>query len=218
LLPAPACALFLAGFAQDGGEISILCEGQQSAYLSSPDGQTLALLLDSASQSSFQPQQNGPYTVQCGNETKTVLVKLPPQPSAGAAPAGESTLPLVAGMALIVAAAAAIAAWLALGSRTEFTKSQEGGRVALRIRAGRALHSIKVIDPDGGQGGAALELSIPHLAKGEKWGWDYERQQGEQLAPASMRAKCNGKEISLISGAPAGGSTQQKEKRQLPRA
>lgn len=213
LLPAPACALFLAGSAHEGGEVSILCEGQRTAYVSLPGGQALALLLDSSSQASFQPQQSGPYTVQCGNETKTLFVRLPQQPEA-AAPAGESMLLPVAAIALIVAAAAA-AAWLLLGCRTEFTKRQEGGRVLLRIRAGQELSMVKVADPDGG----GPELLIPHLAKGEEWQWDYERADGAPLAPATMRAKCNGREISLISGAPvAGAAQQQKEKRHLPRA
>jgi hypothetical protein len=204
--------------AQEGGEVSILCEGQRSAYVSFPDGQVRAFLLDSASQASFQPQQDGPYTVQCGNETKTVVARLPAAPAAGA-PAGESMLPLVAALAILVMVIMAIAAWLALGRRTEFTKRQDGSRVLLCIKAGQGLHSIKVSDPDGGQGGAALELSIPRLAKGEKWEWDYERAQGAPLAPASMRAKCNGREISLISGiGREGAARQEKGKRQLPRA
>ncbi len=212
-LLAPANALFLAGQSQAGGEISVLCEGQASIFVSSPDGQLRAITLDIASQAAFYPQFKGPYTVQCGNETKTVIIQLPQQEGADAL-GGESALPIVTGVAIFIAAAIALAARMLLGRKTTFSKRCESGRVSLSLRAGQDLHSIKITDPDGGKGGAALELSIPRLRRGAAWSWEYEMEQGAPLLPARMHAKCKRGEIFLVSGT---GEKTEGEKKQVPR-
>jgi len=198
---APAHAIFLVGDAQDGGEVPILCEGQPRAYLSTPSGETRALALDAASQASFFPQSSGPYTVQCGRETKTISVQMPSQPGA-AAYGGDAAFITVACVAAAFLLAAFIAAKILLRQKTEFTKREEGGRVKLCLRAGEALSHIEITDPDGGGAGSPLRLSVPRLAAGASWEWEYEQgMPGSPLAPARMSANSKRGRVVLASGA-----------------
>ena len=216
LLAAPACALFLAGSAQPGGEVSILCEGQRQAFVSSPSGGSRALLLDSGGQASFYPDEAGPHTIQCGNQTKTISVSLAAQPSSlPAGSEGSFFLPVLA-LAIIIAAAALAALSRFTRRRTEFSKQERDGRVELRVFAAEELRSIRISDPD-----AEHELRIPRLAAGAGWGWEYERAaDGMLLAPAHLSAKTAKGEIHLLSGRSAGVKEKRKvrEKRQLPKS
>lgn len=201
---------------QPGGEISVLCEGQSQVFLSAPDGQLRAIALDNSSQARIYPQGNGPYTIQCGSEAKTVLVRLPQMPVAGAFGA-ESALPMVAGLASVFLLAAFFISRRLLRKRTDFTKQIEGARVVLRISAAEKLANITIADPDGGVEGRPLLLHIPCLADGASWSWEYEREEaGAPLAPARMSAKCAKGEINLISGASEWKGKAQ-ERRQLPK-
>jgi len=223
LLSLPAHALFLAGQAQQGGEISVLCEGQASAFISFPTGESRALPLDSDFQASILPPAGGPYTIQCGNETKTIAVSLPQRSDSPSFPGGENIF-LAAGASIAFIAALLAAAKVLLAPRTIFSKSIRNGRVALFLRAGEDLREIRISDPQGGEGGAPLKLSIPCLPANASWSWEYELEAGEPLLAAHLSAKRAKGGISLISGAEGGGMPGQKsggkntrETRKLPR-
>jgi hypothetical protein len=210
LLAIPAAhALFLAGQSEQGGAISILCENQSQAFVSTPEGETRALPLDSDFQAAFLPQEGGPYAVQCGREVKAIAVSMPPRADAPAYPGWENIL-IAAGAVLVFLAALLAAQYLFLRSRTEFSKSSEGGSVRLCLRAGGDLREIRISDPQGGGGGAPLELSIPLLPAGARWEWEYERAPGEPLLPARMSARAANGVISLISGPKGNGAPGQK--------
>ncbi|MFA5929885.1 MAG: hypothetical protein WC861_03295 [Candidatus Micrarchaeia archaeon] len=208
LLSLPANALFLAGQSEQGGDISILCEGQGAAFVSLPSGGLEALPLGPDSQARFSPAMPGPYTFQCGNETITIRVSLPGAAGQGAYSGAESTF-IAAGAAIAFIAALCLAARFFQKPCTVFSKSESSGRVSLFLRAGEDLHGIRISDPQGGEDGAPLELSIPHLAAGQEWGWEYE-SNGGPLQGAALSAKCKKGEISLVSGATPGGARLQK--------
>ena len=222
LLSSPANALFLAGQSEQGGEISVLCEGQSSAFISLPTGGLHALALDSDFQAKFSPTAPGPYTIQCGKETKTISVLLSPRADSGAFSSGENLF-LVAGAAIVFLAVLLTAAKVFLNPRTVFSKSYAGGRVRLCLRAAEDLKEIKITDPQGGESGTPLLLSIPHLACGAEWNWEYDGS-GEPLLAARLSAKCAKGSVSLISCV-EGGSVQKQtmadmgkaEKRKLPK-
>ena len=71
----------------------------------------------------------------------------------------------------------------------------------LRLCAGEDLHGIKITDPQGGEGGAPLQLAIPRLEKGRAWEWEYEIGEGAPLLPARMDARGKRGGVSLVSGA-----------------
>lgn len=219
-LLAPANALFLAGQTEQGGEISVLCEGQSQAFLSLPTGELRALALDSDFQASFSPAASGPYTIQCGNETRTISVSLPAREDSGAYSSEESFF-LVAGVAAFFLASLLLAAKIFLKPRTIFSKSVDSGRARIYLCAGEALYGIKITDLQGGIDGAPLSLSIPHLAAGAEWSWEYEISAGEPVLAARLAAKCAKGSVSLVSG--TGGNNLQAmeknkhEKRKLPR-
>jgi len=216
----PAHALFLAGQSEQGGAISVLCEGQRFAFVSPPTGELRALPLDSDSQASFAPASSGPYTFQCGNETKTIIVSLPVPSGPGAYSSGENLF-IVAGAAAVFLAALSLAARIFLKPCTTFTKSASGTRVRLCLCAGKDLHGVRISDPQGGAG-RPLELSIPRLPAGAAWSWEYEMDSGEPLLAARMEAKCADGGISLVSGMKGGmqkpGGAGMAGKRKLKRA
>ena len=162
--------------------------------------------LDSGFQAKFSPAVSGPYTFQCGKETKTVAVSLPQQKDSRAYSSGENLF-LVAGAAIVFLAALFLAAKVFLKPRTIFSKSVGYGRVRLFLRAGEEMHGIKINDPQCGENGGPLELSIPHLRCGAAWSWEYEGSIGEPLLAARLSVKCAKGEISLLSGV-GGGNTQ----------
>ncbi len=198
----------------------MLCEGQSKAFLSLPTGELRALALDSDFQAKFIPDASGPYTIQCGNETRTISVLLPARADSGAYSSGENFF-LVAGMAIVFLAALLLAAKILLRQRTIFSKSFSGGRVRLYLRAGEDLRDIKITDLQGGFDGAPLSLSIPRLAAGAEWSWEYEISAGEPLLAARLSAKCAKGTISLVSGTGENNSQamekNKREKRKLPK-
>ncbi len=193
-----ANALFLAGQTEQGGAISVLCEGQSQVFLSLPSGELRAISLDSDFQAKYLPASSGPHTFQCGNETATVAVSLPKRSDSGAYSSGENLF-LVAGVAIVFLAALLIAAKFFLKPSTIFSKSGSNGCVRLFLRAGEEMHGIKINDLQGGEDGHPLELSIPHLPAGAAWSWEYERNASEPLLAARLSAKCANGEISLLS-------------------
>ncbi len=208
LLSLPANALFLAGQAEPGGAISVLCEGQSRVFLSLPSGGLQALPLDPDFQAEYAPVSSGPYTFQCGNETKTVLASLPRQAGAGAYPGGENLF-LAAGMAAVFLAALLAAAKYFLRPTTVFSKSAGGGRAAIFLRAGEDLREITITDLQGGEGGRPLSLSIPHLSAGAEWNWEYECDPGGPLLAARLSAKCRKGGVSLVSCVEGGAMQKQ---------
>jgi len=222
LLLAPANALFLAGQSEQGGEISILCEGQSSAFLSLPTGELRALALDSDFQARFTPTASGPYTIQCGKEAKTILVPSPLRSDSGAFSSGENFF-LVAGVAIVFLFALLISAKIFLKPKTIFSKSSAGGRVRLYVRAAEDLKEINISDLQGGVDGSPLQLSIPHLPAGAEWNWEYEGSS-EPLLAARLSAKCAKGELHLLSSVEDGSAQKQKmgdgikrENRKLPK-
>ena len=222
LLSLPANALFLAGQAEQEGAISVLCEGQSSVFLSLPTGELHALPLDPDFQARFFPASSGPHTFQCGNETKTIIVSMRQRADSGAYSSGENLF-LAAGAAIAFLAALLLAAKASLKPCTAFSKSVSGGRVKLFLRAGEELRGIRIIDPQGGEGGKPLQLFIPRLPAGAAWDWEYDENPGEQLLAARLSAKSAKGGISLVSGAGGGGmqtaaDMEKAGKRKLKRA
>lgn len=212
-------AAFFVGEGHVGEKIPILCENQESVFVSSPDGAQARHQLDSDFQSSFVPEAAGPYAVQCGNETRVVSV-LPAQ-SAGAAGSGEGAtqqggylvLYVVVVLLLFAAAAAALIAKKMLFERTLFAKSVEGGTARLHLRAGRRMEGVSIEDPVSmGFCGEPLQLYIPVLPAGAEWTYEYEIENPGRTLPASLQAKMGGHRISLLSelwiGRKTGSSTK----------
>ncbi len=195
---------FLVGEGRVGGKIPILCENQESVYVSSPDGAQVRHQLDSDFQSSFVPEADGPYAVQCGNETKVVTAL--PAPGADDAGAGRASqgdsLVLYAVVVLLLAAAAAAAmiAKKIIFERTLFAKSVEGNLARLHLRAGRRMEDVSIEDQVAmGFSGEALHLSIPLMMAGSEWSYEYEIENPDRALPASLQAKMGGGGISLLS-------------------
>ena len=199
LLLLPANALFLAGQAEQGGPVSILCENQSQAFVSSPEGDVRALALDSDFQASFLPQEGGPHTIACGRETQTIQVSMQPRGGAPAFSGNENIFPAAAALAFL--AALVFALRLIIKPRTEFSKSSDGGTVRLRLRAGEGLRDITITDPQGGEEGKPLKLSVPRLAAGARWEWEYEPVPIKPPFPARMSARTAKGNISLLSNA-----------------
>ena len=128
---------------------------------------------------------------------------LPAHADAGAYSAGENLF-LAAGMAIAFLAALLIAAKFFLKPPTIFLKSGSNGRVRLFLRAGEEMHGIMINDPQGGEDGQPLALSIPHLPSGAEWSWEYDGHPGEPLLAARLSAKGAKGEVSLLSGSGAG--------------
>ena len=176
----------------------MLCEGQSHVFLSLPSGELRTLPLDSDFQAEFLPQDGGPHTFQCGNETKTIPVPPHARADSGAYSNGENLF-IVAGMAAAFIAALFSAAKFFIRPCTSFSKSESNGRMKLCLRAGENLQDVRITDPQGGEGGLPLELSIPYLPAGKEWVWERECSPGEPQLPARLSAKYPKGEISLIS-------------------
>ena len=193
---------FLVGQGKLNGTISILCEGQQTAFVSGPSGKTAQLLLDSFHQAEFYPAEDGPYTVQCGGEAKTVQAKIPVgAPEAGGASSlDERLLAAIASLLLSLLFAVLIVGWQATRGRMEFSKTVENNRARLRVRAAKKLGKVTVSDPVSmGHHGKNLDFSIPVLEAGSEWGWEYVIENGERALPASMHAEVGGKMMEFLS-------------------
>ncbi len=197
-------AAFFVGEGMVGGKIPILCENQESVYVSSPDGAQVRYPLDSDFQSFFVPDAPGPYAVQCGNETRTITVLA----AASAAGAGDGAaqqgdyLALYAAVVLLLmaAAAAALIAKMIIFDRTLFAKSVEGGIARLHLRAGKKMENALIEDPVAMDfSGEPLHFSIPLMLAGAEWSYEYKIKQPERALPASLKARMNGNEISLLS-------------------
>lgn len=197
-------AAFFVGEGYVGDKIPILCENQDSVYVSSPDGTQARHQLDSDSQSSFVPGASGPYAVQCGNETKVATaLPAPVADGAGAIKVSEGdslVLYAVVVVLLMAAAAAAMIAKKMIFERTLFAKSVEGNLARLHLRAGRKMESVSIDDPVSmGFSGQALHLSIPLMTAGAEWSYEYEIENPDRTLPASLQAKMGGGQISLLS-------------------
>ena len=233
LLVSPAYSLFLVGQGKVGDSIPILCEQQEKVFVSSPDGSTQTLGLDMNFQADFTPQQDGPYTVQCGRSTKTVQMEPAAQyPAATEQPAPNAAL--ILGASVILAAlllSAVLFAARIIFSQTIFEKSVQGNRAKLRLLTGKKLEKIEIEDPVSfSYSGKMMRFSIPSLSAGREWSWEYDISLPEKALPASLVALERGKKISLLSrlliegkegGVPKAsgtGAASPKLKRALPKA
>lgn len=228
VLAAPLlCALFLVGESQLGKPFPVLCEGQTSVFISEPDGKTEKLELDALFQAQFTPDAPGPYIVQCGNETKEILVQ-------GAAQAQRVDdngmevasafllLSILAFMALMLAASVFIAKAY-LGS-SRFTKVVSNGSAQLFLKAQHRMESVQISDPvSTDHQGPALKFSIPRIEAGSQWHHEYAISSPLRTLPADLSASVNGKRISMLSelyieGNIAGDTPPSGGKRRIPRA
>ena len=194
---------FLVGPAEMGKSFSILCEGKGAAFVSEPDGVTVPLALDSSSQAEFTPQEAGPYTVQCGNDTKTVVVQQL-QPAAITAQDGgiASALVLFSIMAFValMAAASVYISKTLLGGMTRFSKTVSGNKARLLLRADRAMEKVEILDPVCfDHTGRTMSFSIPALRGGAEWSFEYSIASPERALPASLTATAGGKGMSMLS-------------------
>jgi hypothetical protein len=188
-------ALFLVGEGKVGQRTSVLCEGQENAFVSSPDGQTLVLPLDASFQASFSPQYAGPHSVQCGKEAKVVLV------AGGVAEIQQETaksdwliLALVLIFVCLLAVCAAFIVREFILFPKGFAKKVDGGKVELFIRSPQKLEHAVVDDP-----GLGKPLEIGTLQAGREWKWSYESAEGERHLPAELVAMAGGKKIRMLS-------------------
>lgn len=211
---APVHALFLAGEGE-AGKISILCEGQPSVFIVPPGGTAEMLSLDTTHQAEYVPGTPGPYTVQCGNDTKSIMVAPQPAEPAGIAAAREEDLLVFAALSifsLFTLGAVLFAAKELFWERTEFRKIVGGNSAKLCLRAGRKLEKITIADPVAiGFSGKEMLFSIPMLCAGKEWAWEYEVEEPEKALPASLEAMQNGRQIIILSslfieGKESGGS------------
>jgi len=201
-----ACPAFIVGQGKVGESIPILCENQEYAFVSSPSGSSEKIQLDSDFQSSFVPRSAGPYTVQCGNETATLIV---PPPEKEAALQGESAgqpdwlaFAAAAFALLAFSAACLLAARKLFGGRVLFEKSVEGKSARLVLRSDFELENVEISDPVFmGFAGAPLRFSIPLLSAGAEWSWEYEIgiADSERALPAELSANDGKRKILLLS-------------------
>jgi hypothetical protein len=193
-------AMFLVGNISENGKVSVLCEGEGIIYLSMPDGNVAALRLENNHQVALEPTIGGPYTVQCGNETKTFIANLAKNPDEITAQgdAGGTValfIILITGLFLI----ASVAVFLLMRSRTEFIKSVSGGKARITLVSGMDLHGIEIEDPVYMGAKEQLRFSIAHLSPGQKWAHEYEIAQANKALPASLTANSSKGKISLLS-------------------
>ncbi|VVB99904.1 Uncharacterised protein [uncultured archaeon] len=222
--------LFLVGSGNVGESIPVLCEGQESVFVSAPGGSAVQHSLDTSFQAEFTPEGAGPYTVQCGNETKTIFVKAEGNGADAAEKmeAGNSFL-FLAGAATIVlffAIGAYLLARKFISGRTEFSKIVQGNSAVLHLRCGKKWSKIKISDPVSMGCGRPLELEVGTLASGKEWKFEYEIDEPEKALPASLLAECKGEKIMLLSSlriegknaAPHTREGRLQAKRKLPKA
>jgi hypothetical protein len=195
-------ALFLAGYSEGEGAVSILCEGEREVFISSPDGQTYPLALDSTGQAQFTPQSTGPYAIQCGSQAKTILVEGRPQPSQRlSSNEGFGLLVLVLCgifMAALLAASALLYFHIS-NNRTEFVKQINGKAVRLSLRAGERLSNIAISDPVSMGESLPKEFKIHSLFSGQSWSHEYEIEEPCRALPATLSADAGKDRISLLS-------------------
>lgn len=225
-------ALFLVGEGHVGGEISVLCENQERVFVSVPDGAMLQLDLDSSYQAEFVPKMPGPHTVQCGRETATITVEDAPGIGAGMEKEREGALLLLAAAGIFFAAILAAALLLAKNhfSKNVFSKTVEGNRARLHLRAAKGLEKIEMEDPVSfSYSGRPLRFSVPHLEAGKEWSWEYDIANPEKALPATLEAMERGEKIAMLSKLFIGGrenvmpkqesgAPQPKIRRRLPKA
>lgn len=225
-----AHALFLVGDAGEDGRIPILCEQQESVFVSSPDGKVSRLALDTSFQAEFLAPSPGPYTVQCGNQTSTVFAG-GNTPGKAADAADEISYSLLLWIVALSLASLLAAALLIIGQaagKTVFRKTVEGRAARLSLKAGSEMDCIEIEDPVAfGYSGERLHFSIPKLQKGAEWSWEYEigAQAQEGALPASLSAEEGGRGISMLSelfiegrkGAAQGSGAAAGAKRKLPK-
>ena len=203
LLMQVAHSAFLVG--QDAGKITVLCEGQQAVFVSVPSGAVLRLALDADFEAGMATEAAGIYSIQCGREAKSVAV-------AGAAAAARTETydalgaAFVAFLILSFLAATLLLGWLFIRGRTEFSKTVEGGRATLLIRAGRKMEGLAVSDPVSfDYRGREMRFAIPALEAGREWKFEYELDASSTALPAGLEAECEGKKISMLSELRIGG-------------
>ena len=194
-------AAFFIGEADAEGRIPVLCEDAPEVFVSTPAGNTVLLEL-AGHQAVFSPAFPGPYIVQCGNETKEVAVQGSSEAQGGLPGRGDSYLPyFVLGGVLLAAASALLFAKHLLADSAAFSKTVEGGRARLEIRAGKRLDEVRVSDPVfAGFEGKWKEILIPSIGAGKAWVMEYEISEPERALPASLEARCEGARISMLSG------------------
>ena len=202
LLFSPLHSLFLVGQGTVGGQIPVLCEQQDQAFVSSPNGQAQTLSLDNDFEANFTPQEPGPYTVQCGKETKTISVAAAQQSPPDAIRITGDANAII--LAVLSFSALAILAAVAVGRRfftsAVFSKTVQGGRAHLYLKAGKKMLQIRVEDPVSfPYKKQAMKFSIPSLAGGKDWSWEYDIEEPEKALPASLEAVEGGKKISMLS-------------------
>lgn len=200
-----ANAVFLIGEGFVGEETPILCENQESVFVSFPSGTTARLALDSDFQATFIPEAPGPHAVQCGTETKEFNVAASAQAAdsqaANGVPQADSLVLFgIILMLILFASAAAIVAKLFFLDRTLFVKSVSGGTARLTLRAGKRLRGIRIEDPVSmGFAGKPLIFSLPSLEPGSEWSYEYEIELPERALPAGLEADLGGKEVSFLA-------------------
>jgi len=206
-LPA-ANSLFLVGKGTVGAPFSILCEGQQEAFVSAPTGNAVRLALDGNFQAEFTPDAAGPYTVQCGHETKTINAVLPESQSAEAVSAAEdgalmlhqAVLFSIAVFLVMMCIAAFYIVKTYLSGRSQFSKSVSGNAATLFLRADKRMEDVEIADPVAfDHKGAEMKFSLRVLEAGAEWKHEYEISSPEKALPASLAARVNGKSVSMLS-------------------
>lgn len=192
-----AHAEFLVG--QESGKITVLCEGQEAAFVSGPAFQSRRVALDSDFQAFFSPEGPGTYSVQCGKETKALAVTGQAAAAAQAESYDSWGAAFVAFFILSFAAGALAVMWLFVQKGEEFTKTVSGGRAKITFRHARRLERLELEDPVSFGRNSPMKFSLPLLEAGKEWSLEYEADFGKGTLPASLRARCEGKEISFLS-------------------
>jgi len=204
LLPA-ANSLFLVGEGKVGAPFSVLCEGNVEAFVSAPTGNIGRLALDEGFQAVFTPDAAGPYTVQCGNETKTINVlghaeEAEKVNAEGLGAISQFVLFSIAVFLSLMCIAAFYIAKTYLSGSARFSKSVSGNVATLFLRADRRMEHAEISDPVAfDHKGAEMKFSLPLLEAGAEWSYEYGISSPERALPASLTARVNGKNVSMLS-------------------
>ena len=202
---------FLVGWGEEGGNISILCEGQQAVFVSSPGGGAERLALDGNFEAVFVPRESGPHTVQCGKETRAVNAAVRQEETVYADEEGSGLVFQLAFLALVFLFSAGFTYFLSkklVLSQPVFTKSVRGNCARIFLQAGGRMDRIEIDDPVSmGFAGGSARHEIPVLAEGARFEYEYEIEKPERALPASLEAICNGKRIRLLSDIRIDGKT-----------
>ena len=207
LLPA-ANSLFLVGEGKIGAPFSVLCEGQNEVFVSAPTGNVVRLALDESFQATFTPEAAGPYTIQCGHETKTINAVLPDGQPQGAENVTSDELLVISQFVLFSIAVFLVLMCIAvfyiaktyLSGRARFSKSVTGSVATLFLRADERMENVEIADPVAfDHKGADMKFDLRALDAGAEWKHEYEISSPEKALPASLTARVNGKEVSMLS-------------------